>query len=73
MPLTAILFKYCSCNLQVSQTERKFKGENILRPNEAKPTETKEIIPGKQMGGRWTKSDVMKHLVQEKTLERKEK
>lgn len=57
----------------MSRTDRKFKREKLLRPNEAKPTETKENIRSKQMGGRWTKSDVMKHLVQEKTLERKEK
>jgi len=73
MALTGILFKNSSRNLQVSQTERKFKRKKNLRPNETKPTETKENIPGKQMGSRWTKSDVMKYLVQERTLERKEK
>jgi hypothetical protein len=73
MPLTGILFKNCSCNLQVSQPDRKFKGENNIRPNETKPTKTKENIPSKQMGCRWTKSEVMKHLVQQKTLEGKEK
>jgi hypothetical protein len=73
MPLTVILFKNFSGNLQVSRTERKFKKEKVLRPNETKPTETKENILSKQMGGRWTKSGVMKHLVHEKTLERREK